>query len=369
MSSFIHLLIITIATHYLAFMYENAAIMTLAYMQLAFLAVSFPVLLFRKFTMKGRLEIPSGISEPGKENLVKIVVTNRSFFPVRRMKAFVMVEDMIRGTRQGSWMKLSEVSQGENTLVRNISFSGSGNYSITLKKLRFYDWTGLLHGDIRIKSRKHVQVIPALHEVPVRLTAATKNFYGESDVYDEHQPGYDNSELFQVREYQKGDRLQNIHWKLTAKQDMFMVKEHSLPKACPVVLVLDFHPKKRLKKQEKLLLYMETAASLSFSIMNAGCPHYVVWYDSAGADISRFRVEDEESLFYFIGVLMQISWERPEQDGEGLIQRYREKYRMEPYVWALSLDEKLLLKKEEEVLIQFSEDELEKSLLQVELLL
>lgn len=369
MSSFINLLMIIIATHYLAFIYENAAIMTLAYMQMAFLAVSFPVLLFRKFTVKGRLEIPAGISEPGRETAVKIIVTNKSFFPVRRMKAFVIVKDVIRGTKQSGWMKLSEVSQGENTLVRNISFPGSGNYSIMLKKLRVYDWTGLLHGDIRIKSRKHVQVIPALYEVPVRLTAATKNFYGESDVYDEHRSGYDNSELFQVREYQKGDRLQNIHWKLTAKQDMFMVKEHSLPKSCPVVLLLDFHPKKHLKKQERLILYMEVAASLSFSIMNAGCPHYVVWYDSAGADIDRLRVEDEESLFYFIGVLMQINWEHPEQAGEGLVRRYREKYRMEPYVWALSLDEKLLLKKEEEILVQFSEKELEKSLAQVELLL
>ena len=176
----------------------------------------------------------------------------------------------------------------------------------------------------------------------------------------------DSSELFQIREYREGDQLRDIHWKLTAKREELMVKEHSFPKPCPVVLFLDFHPGKRLEKKERLISYMETAASLSFSIMDAGCPHYIVWYDGEEADLKRLRVEDEESLFYFIGMLMQIRWRQPKEEP---VQRYREKYQMEPYVWALSLDEELQLRKGEEVVVRFSEKNLEQSLSQRELLL
>lgn len=49
--------------------------------------------------------------------------------------------------------------------------------------------------------------------------------------------------------------------------------------------------------------------------------------------------------------------------------RYRVKYRMEPYVWALSLDETMELKKEDETVAKLSVKELTKSLEQTELVL
>jgi uncharacterized protein (DUF58 family) len=208
--------------------------------------------------------------------------------------------------------------------------------------------------------------MPKLHDVPVRLSQTVRNFYGEADIYDEHTPGHDNSELFAVREYRKGDRLQNIHWKLTAKQDDLMVKEHSLPKACPVVLFLGFYTKKKKRKPERMLAYLEAAASLSFSMMDANCPHYVVWFDKELQDIVRLRVDEEEGLFYFLSILMDIAWTQPKED---IVLRYREKYKREPYVWALALDEKLVIKKQEEVLARLSEKDIAQSLKQVELVL
>ena len=99
--------------------------------------------------------------------------------------------------------------------------------------------TGLLFFHVKCKSTGKIQILPELYEVPVFLTSATKNFYGESDLYDEQRSGYDKNEIFGIRTYQKGDRLQNVHWKLSAKQDELMVKEESLPKSCPVVLFLN----------------------------------------------------------------------------------------------------------------------------------
>ncbi len=365
MSSFINLFFLTIAAFYLALMYENAAIMLLAYLLAALFAVSLFSVSFRAVMVSARLEVPVGISEPGRESMVRLVVTNGCPFPIRRIKALLSVEDKLNGKKTESWMKLSAISRGETSLIDQISFSDAGNYTIVLKKLRVYDRTGLLHGDSKESSAADIQVMPVLHEVPVQLTAATKNFCGESDVYDGHSAGDDSSELFQIREYREGDQLRDIHWKLTAKQEELMVKEHALPKPCPVVLFLDFHPGKRIKK-ERLISYMEAAASLSFSIMDAGCPHYIAWYDGEEADLKRLRVEDEESLFYFIGILMRIQWGQPKEEP---VQRYREKYQTEPSVWALSLDEELRLRKGEEVLARFSEEDLEQSLSQRELLL
>ncbi len=349
-------------TLYIAFMYHSMTMMLLGFMEAALFVVSVCSLLFRCFRIRGYIEAPVGIAERGRESLVKLVITNHCFFPVNRMKALIIVRDAMRGKSKKYRMTLPVVPRGESEYMKAISFFGTGNYEIYLKKLRIYDITGVFAWNIRMKKQSVIQVMPEFHDVPVRLTLATKNFYGEADVYDENMPGQDNSELFQVREYRGGDRLQNVHWKLTAKQDELMVKEHSMPKACPVILFLEYRP----VKKRRLLAYLETVASLSFSIMDAGCPHYVVWYDSAELDVMRIRVDDEESMFYMIGVLMKIKWVRCKEE---IKYRYREKYRQDPYVWALTLDEKLQLYKEKELLTRYSAKKLKTSLAQMELLL
>lgn len=362
MISIWNFLLIMCITLYVAFMYHSTAMMLLFYVEAALFVVAFFSMIFRCFKIRGYIEVPVGIAEKGRESLVKLVITNHCLLPVNRLQALVVVKDVMRGRKRRYRMSLPAVPRGESEYIRSVSFSGTGNYEIFLRKMKIYDITGVLSWHIRIRKQGAVQVMPELHDVPVRLTQATKNFYGEADVYDENQPGYDKSELFQVREYRSGDRLQNVHWKLTAKQDELIVKEYSLPKACPVILFLSYRP----GKKKQLLYFLEIVASLSFSMMDAGCPHYIVWYDGAASDVMRIRVDDEESLFYMIGVLMRVHWVRCRED---IRQRYRDKYRQEPYVWALTLDEKLQLYKEKELLTKYSGRKLSSSLGQMELLL
>ena len=366
MGSFLVLAASILLTGYFAMVYESVELMLLVYIQAALFVLSFFTVVFRKCTIRGSLTVPVSIAEPDKENLVKLVITNKGFLPMTRLEALVVVEDECTGKKTKEWMKTGTVLRGETTFVRSVAFSGTGTYKVRLRKLRVYDFTGLFSGKVRAKEEQKVRVMPRIYQIPVRLGLSVRNFFGDTEAYDDLFPGHDNNELFDVREYQKGDRLQNIHWKLTAKQDELMVKEHSLPKACAVVLFLDYHPSKRMKRKERMIPYLEAAAGLTFSLTDAECPHYVVWFDKELQDIVRLRVDEEETLFFFLNKLMEIDWAQPKED---IVLRYREKYKREPYVWGLSLDETLVLKKDGEVLAQLSEKDMEQSLMQVELVL
>ena len=159
--------------------------------------------------------------------------------------------------------------------------------------------------------------------------------------------------------------MQNVHWKLTAKQDELMVKENALPNCCPVILFLEYKANVFRRKQKKLLPFVSAAASLSFSMMDVGCPHYVAWYDGGQKDVVRVRVDNEESFYRFLGMLLRIEWGGEEE----LQYRYKEKYSREPYVRALTLDKNLVLKKDTEVLAKLSPKKMEKMLAQTELVL
>ena len=152
----------------------------------------------------------------------------------------------------------------------------------------------------------------------------------------------DPSELFDVREFQNGDRLQSVHWKLSARTDELMVKENSLPKACAVAIVADL---RGIKKGRQADAFMKLLVSLSFSLMDQKCSHYVAWYDTAINDIVRARVDDEEGFYIFLNSFLKI---KPDTKNDALF-LYEEKYRAEKLVCLLSVDGRLQIKRGEEI--------------------
>ena len=233
-------LVLIIILIYIAFSLKSTAIMLLVFVMSVFYVISVISTVLRCREIRGHMHVPIEISEKGRENLVKISVINQGKRMIFRTKALIVVKDITRGKRKQYWKKLPVLHEGENEFVESIIFHEMGKYELQLKCLRIYDITGLMHVDIRIKDTGKLRVMPGMYEVSVVRTEATKNFYGEADTYDEWFPGYDNNEIFQLREYQRGDRLQNVHWKLTAKHEELIIKEHSLPRSCPVVLLLDY---------------------------------------------------------------------------------------------------------------------------------
>ena len=364
MCSFGVLSVVILYFVYMGWIYESVGFMTLAYMAAVLFVLAFLTLIYRRYTLKGNIDIPIGISEEGKATLVKLIITNKSLFAMNRMKAVIVVEDTLIKKKKKYIMKLSSVPRGEHSYECSIVFPKASNYEVSLRRLVFYDFTGLFYGKKRISKWQNVQVMPKFNDVPIVLTEATRHFSGEADVYEDNMAGQDRSEILQVREYKAGDRIQNIHWKMSAKQDELMVKENPKPKSCAVVLFLNYKGMKKYRKN--MIAYVEAAASISFSLMDAGCMHYVAWYSEADLDVVRVRIDNEASLYYFIELVMKNKWVKSRED---IVDRYNKKYLMEPYIWKLELDEELVLKKQGNVIVKYSSKELEKEISSVEILL
>ena len=164
---------------------------------------------------------------------------------------------------------------------------------------------------------------------------------------------------------QSGDKIQSVHWKLSAKLDELLVKENSLPKACPVVLFLDYKSDKQ-KKAEKVNAYLVILASISFSLMDAGCAHYAVWYSNRHEDLIRVRIDDEESLYLFLSGYLEDTFQKQEKE---LREAYQEKYRGENYLFTLQLDERLQLLKNGERILRFHVENWKTELNELEIIL
>ena len=86
----------------------------------------------------------------------------------------------------------------------------------------------------------------------------------ETDDYSKTSKGDDPSEIFDIHEYHDGDKINRIHWKLTAKQDKTMVKDYSLPISNSIVLMADLQSEYNRKIMEGII---RQANILNYDVM------------------------------------------------------------------------------------------------------
>lgn len=364
MASFLFVLPVLILLLYLSVIFTSQAMVLFTFSCAIFYVLSLIYLSVSFFLVTGRVDIPISVADVGKPATIQVFIRNRSPFPVFHARLFFEVKNSFEKKKIITEQNIFQILPGENRFEFSLALEAAGNYEVGLKKLRIYDMLSLFSVTKKISSGKNIQVMPQILEIPVFLTAPVKNFFGDSDFYDEEKRGYDQNEIFQIRPYVPGDKLQSIHWKLSAKTDELMVKESSLPKACAVVLLLQYQRKK--KKKGSFGIFLELGASLSFSLMNAGCPHYVVWYEEEIRDITRMRVDNEESFYLFLSYYLK---EQGGQASEELSVLYDEKYRTERYLHSLHLNEDFVLYKDGEELLTLRPDLLRQHLGGLEIVL
>jgi hypothetical protein len=135
--------------------------------------------------------------------------------------------------------------------------------------------------------------MPKFHDIPME-TETFSNEVLESEVFSKVKAGDDSSEVFDIREYQEGDRLNRVHWKLSSKNEETYVKEYSLPISNSIVIIPEIVNHERLK-----ISTMDTITELLLSIsqrLNDNEIHHRVCLCNAENASIESVYSDEETL-------------------------------------------------------------------------
>jgi hypothetical protein len=355
--SYVRALVLLIFLLYMAIIYESTSLALLGFTGAVLLVCSFFYLLAAAKGVKGSITVPICIAESGRPFFVQVEAANRFPLPLAKVRTVIRfgeradrhlkkqivvlmpqknsaVQHRSGGRKRHAAQTVDRPGkQGRLCDECSVTIDSPGNYVFSITRLRIYDLTGCFYLTKKCRAQAQAIVLPEPEAVPVILGERVYNFFGDADAFDDLRPGYDPSETFDVREFRDGDRLQNVHWKLSAKSDDLIVKENSLPKACPVVCF--FTPP---RTERKRLLTM--IASISYSLMDAGCPHFAVWHSAGQKDIIRTRVDDEESYYRFLTAFLQdASYDAPQK----LSEEYRRKYRGETWLHEIAVGADLRL--------------------------
>lgn len=321
-------LIVSFFCIYYGILYENTIMITIGYAVLTLGGFCVLEVLYRRFTTKCRLSVPLSIVEHDVPVPVVFTITNRSIFSAGRLDLLIGVENAAGNRRDEQWISIPQVSAGTRSYEFEVTMEGAGRQKIALIKMRFQSTFGFFSMKKKSKERGEVLILPQMHSIMTEISEGTRNFLGDADVYDEFRPGHDQGESFEIREYREKDKLQSIHWKLSAKAEDLLVRERSLPKACPIVVLLDMQPLKKQIATEYLDAYLELATSVTFCLVDRKVPHFVAWFSKSTGDVRRIRVDDEESFYLLLNHYLT---DGASQKEKNLRDAYREKYKNEIY--------------------------------------
>lgn len=234
----------------------------------------------------------------GNKMILSVLVKNQSILPIGYIEIVITAKNQF--AKQISKRRLQCFVNGKSQQLLSVDFSSShcGNIEITCNNIRLYDYLRIFSLKKAVKQSFVISVLPEIYEIESEIKTNPLAAVSDSDVFSKVKSGDDSSEVFGLREYQYGDKLHRIHWKLSSKKDQLMVKEYSLPISCAVNILVEFcfggKEKEKLSIMDGLL---ETTFSLSYALVQSECLHYISWYDKSADEFRQADITCEEDIF------------------------------------------------------------------------
>lgn len=295
-------LILILMTVYLEVMYDSTWLLPLLGLELLLAAGLFLMSFYFQKNIRIGLEMNIPVASRNEEIPLEVWIENRGILPISEIHIVIGYENQYGKYREQYILEERIEGRSQKKIVMQAKSSYSGRLHFFVHKAHTGDYLRLFCRKLKCHSEIYVNILPDITEIPVRLTMRTLNFPVEGDEYEQNRSGDDPSEIFQIREFRGGDRMQRVHWKMSARMDELMTKEYSMPKGCKVLLLLDCcHPKINMENMDR---FLETAASLCFSMLEADCPHYAVWYDGEAQRVLRYIIRKDEDIYVMLDLLM-----------------------------------------------------------------
>lgn len=230
---------------------------------------------------KKQMYVQIETEETGRKNTplsVRVEVENRGRCSVTGVWCTLKSYNLLTGERREEELHLSV--PGRQTVLYNWKpvSSGCGKVELQVTDLRIFDGLGVFCAKTEAKARTAALVLPDLW--PVRFTQEIRNIKDiESDEYSMYRSGDDPSEVYGLRDYCPGDRLQSIHWKLSEKTGHLMIREAGLPISDQYLIIMDnsiaaegAQPSAQLRS-----CLGEAVVSISSEMCQKQCSHHIVW--------------------------------------------------------------------------------------------
>ncbi len=287
-----HYLLLLLVTGYLVVMYDAELPVVLLMLELILPLLQYLLLFPAAKKLRLQWSSLSQIYETGEDIPVKLRVQNPTIIPILYLHLMLSIQNELTDEKDTRELSVMVPAKGTIQIPFGVASEYCGKITIGITEVCLWDYFHLFRKKKKNKEyQSQVLVLPALTELPMEISSLVKGFLTDCDRYDPHERGTDPSEVFQIREYQPGDRLQQVHWKLSAARDGLLVKELSKPMVYPVILFLDMGKNHPWQLQQAVT----NALSLLWTLQQKACPASFICRQEDGT-LQKLSMASEEDL-------------------------------------------------------------------------
>jgi uncharacterized protein (DUF58 family) len=254
----------------------------------------FPVLsLYCTRRLSGSISVEIRSDSPvvkcGEDALVEVVLKNKSVFLSLDCSVFLTLANVFLGTGSELVVQMPVRTGKSSRLLLPVQLVDLGRFELSCDTIRLLDWMGLVSFPVSCGASCHVDVIPS--GASMEGEEISGYLSGVAETEESNKKGSDFSQVSDVREYIPGDRIRDIHWKLSAKQDSLMVKERVSVTGSEMMLLLHLTP-----KEEETQKILAAGYRLIQSFLAQGTDVRVLCWNEETFSFDAFACHDEREL-------------------------------------------------------------------------
>ncbi len=232
------------------------------------------------------VNLPGGQIQVPHDLIVRISLNNPTILPMLNCELHFHYENMYLPNSIKQTMVLPAEARRKNTYRLPFQTAAAGMFSFEVTDLIVTDFLHFFSFSLPCRWKGQMPILPAERELAeIRLTKAAIEA-------EDSQPSPDGeltNDLLQLREYQPGDRMKDIHWKMTAKTDDLMVKEYDRARDLYYLILPELD---RDTLQDTLSVFY----SLGLRLLKAKELFRVALYRPASHSFELRKISSEEDL-------------------------------------------------------------------------
>ena len=239
---------------------------------------------------------------------VKLLIKNNSIFPAVNGELKLCYYNKFSGNKEIEYINFPINSKETESINFKIKSKYCGKLIIEIQSLKIYDYLTFSSVKKKVNKSKEVIVLPQIYNINFSSNATNINSL-DGEIFSKDKAGDDPSEVFNVREYVEGDKIQRIHWKLSSKVDNVMIKEYSQPIVHNSIIIVEIcESENNINTIQGII---ETAISLSHMLLSYNYIHYICWYDKSKDFFNKIIINSEEDM---LGVACELLSLKPYTD-------------------------------------------------------
>ena len=243
------------------------------------------------------ISLPSEPMTKGSTLALRFCLHNASYLPLINATIKVQIANPFYDEERIHDLNIP-VRGGQDTVVEYpIEMQCCGRLQVNVTQIRLLDWLGIYETVLSGDWQEECILLP--QGEPKDEEAGQMYVNGVTEAMESKEKGYDFSEISGIREYVPGDKLQNIHWKLSVKKEELMVKERVNVSTMQLNVLLELLE----DGQMGLESILELADSVTRSFAQNHLPFTIYYYSVKRKELRECLISNEEERINWLEML------------------------------------------------------------------